>query len=238
MDFNLPDIDLDNFDLNTDIGTAKISKMKNRYIKPKKWRGFHERQIKYDNAAKLSKEVVVTESERAFVLVNGNFVFGDFMEAFIVDRNLHVKDMYITTLSLSENNIYSLENLVEGGYIDNLTLIVSDYWYSHEKFQLLPIIYEYLDTGKCNFQLAAIRSHAKITCFETHDGKKCVMHGSANLRSSDNIEQLVVEQSHDLYDFNKDWMSKVMEKYKTINKDAKPGKNKSERGQAAWKTVQ
>lgn len=55
--------------------------------------------------------------------------------------------------------------------------------------------------------------------FETHDGEKVVIHGSANLRSSGNVEQFTIEENPTLYDFYEDLFGKVMERFGTIQKD-------------------
>ena len=55
--------------------------------------------------------------------------------------------------------------------------------------------------------------------FETHDGQKIVIHGSANLRSSGNVEQFTIEENPDLYNFYDDCFEKVMERFATIRKD-------------------
>jgi len=235
IDFSMPDIDLSNFDTST-TSNKKSDRIESKYIKPKSWKGFKERQIKYENAAKLSKEIIVTKDERAFVIIDGKFIFGDFIEVFITDRDLHIKELNISTLSFSQENIDSLENLMYGGFVDKLNIIISDYFYSHERHSLIEYAYYKLDVDN-RFQLSVARHHTKIACFETHCNKKFVLHGSANLRSSDNIEQLVVEQSFNLYDFNKDWMDKIKEKYYTINQgiELKP---KSLRGKNLWNAIQ
>ena len=50
------------------------------------------------------------------------------------------------------------------------------------------------------------------------EGKNIIIHGSVNMRSSSNIEQFVIEDNEELYNFNKDYKLKIIEKYKTINK--------------------
>ena len=91
--------------------------------------------------------------------------------------------MTISTLSLSQDNIDSLANLLDWGYIDELNLIVSAYWFSHERWSLVPYCYERLDKED-KFQLAVAGIHTKTCQFETLGGKRIVIHGSANLRSS------------------------------------------------------
>ena len=49
-------------------------------------------------------------------------------------------------------------------------------------------------------------------------GKKITIHGSANLRTSSNIEQIVVEHTPGLFDFCAEVHHSIIEKHKTINK--------------------
>ena len=124
---------------------------------------------------------------------------------------------------MNQNNIDSLANLIHGNYVQNLNLIVSDYWYANERNGLLPYVYQELDIDN-KFQLAAAGTHCKLCIFETECGKKVVIHGSANLRTSANIEQFVIEESEELYNFNHDFQNKIIEKYKTIKKSIRVSK--------------
>jgi hypothetical protein len=197
------------------------SKSNSRYIKPKTFKYLDEKQLKYRNAEEMVNDMDFEgENKRYFAFIDGSFFFGDFIEAFIVKNNVHVKKMTISTLSMNQNNIDSLHNLLKGNFIDELNLIVSDYFYSHEKKQLIPYIYEKLDIDN-KFQFSSAGTHCKLCCFETINGRKFVIHGSANLRSSANIEQIMFEENEDLYNFTDEIQSNIVEKYKTINKSVR-----------------
>ncbi len=184
--------------------------------------------MRYDNAVKLAKDLYLDKGERYDCLVSGNFIFGDLIEAYLVQHRAKALKMTISTLSLSQNNVDSLANLLNAGYVDELQLIVSTYFYGNEVNSLIPYIYKNLDTGG-KFQLAIAGTHTKTAQFETLGGRKIVMHGSANLRSSGNIEQFTIEENAELYDFYDDIFSKIAEKYATIQKMV--------RGSALWDTV-
>jgi hypothetical protein len=79
--------------------------------------------INYENVEKLSRDIQIFKNERYFCITDGNFIFGDFIEAFIVCRNMKVKELTISTLSLSENNVDSLYNLLKGGYVENINIV-------------------------------------------------------------------------------------------------------------------
>lgn len=208
---------------------GKLTLQKSRYIKPKKTKDIPDRYLKYSLAEDLARDIEIEDGSRYFVLINGTFIAGDFIEALIVENNWHVRELTISTLSLSENNIDSLANLINGGYVDALNLIVSDYFYSHERRNLIPYAYKELDKDN-KFQLAAAGTHCKLTMIETHCGKKVTIHGSANLRSSSNIEHICIEEGADLYDFNMEIQRSILEIHKTINK--------SVRYETLWQAVQ
>lgn len=77
--------------------------------------------------------------------------------------------------------------------------------------------------------MAVAGNHTKICLFETDGGKKFVIHGSANLRSSDNIEQITIEETPELYVFYKEFHDRIINDYSIINKD--------KRGKQLWKAI-
>lgn len=188
-----------------------------RYINPGK-KQTSTRPVKYRNAMQLAKEIGhIFRDDRYFIYLDGLFVFGDFIEAWIIQNNYNVLEMTISTLSLSQNNVDSLRTLIEKDYLQKLNIIVSDYFFSHERRQLVPYMYHELDVDN-RFQLAVARVHTKICLIKTECGREIIIHGSANLRTSGNVEQIVIEADEDLYRFNHEWHHEIIEKYKTINK--------------------
>ena len=210
-----------NFEINLDFFSdieVDSKLFETRYIKPPKPSKMPVKCIKYDNALKLAEDLGRPEKEfRAYAIISGNFIMGDFIEAYIVKHNLHVKELLVSTLAMSRENIDSLRNLFEGDYVDKMNLILSDWWFSTERRKLLPYTYQELDNGK--FQMAVSGSHCKIALIQTYCGKKIVMHGSSNLRSSGNLEQIEIEENEALFDFNYEYQHAILEEYKTINKD-------------------
>nr|WP_308570806.1 hypothetical protein [uncultured Prevotella sp.] len=214
---DIGNIDLPDLDVNMVDFLPAEEMEETRYVLPKVVRYNSEEFVLYDNAVKLAKELKVGKGMRADAFIAGSFIFGDFIEAFLRVHNVRAKEMTISTLSLSQENVDSLAALMKHGYIGKLNLIISVYFWSHERSSLLPYIYKSLDKDD-RFQLSVCGMHTKTCHFETEGGKKIVMHGSANLRSSGNIEQFTIEENPKLYDFYNEEFSKVIEKYATIRK--------------------
>lgn len=212
------DIDLNFFDLEKDEGRKKNPLRETRIKAPKVSKKVPRAKVKYKNAEKMAKDVAekVINGERVDAVVSGSFIFGDFIEALIVDQNWLVEDMTISTLSVSKDNIDSLANLINGDYVQSLNLLVSDYFYSHNRVNI-GYIYENLDIDN-KFQLSVASVHTKIILIRLSDGRKIVIHGSANFRSSACVELFTIETDTGLYDFHAQWHNDIIEMYKTIKK--------------------
>lgn len=220
--FDVPEINLSLIDF-----IPSDSVEETRYTKPKVIQDNTE-QVMYDNALKMAREINIDKGERVDAFVSGNFIFGDFIEAFMMAKNARANSMTVSTLSLNQNNVDSLAGLMRTNHIGKLNLVVSVYFWGNERNSLIPYIYEQLDIDN-RFQLAVADIHTKTVHFNTSGGRKIVMHGSANLRSSGNIEQFTIEENPELYDFYEEKFSKILEKYATINH--------SIRAKEAWKTM-
>lgn len=188
-----------------------------RWIKPPKSADIDVQNLRYNDAQKLADDIRIGKNDRYAILVNGSFIFGDFIEALVVKNNWHIKKMQISTLSMNEANVDSLANLMNGGYVDQLDLIVSGFHYSHKRWGIVSYTYEILDKDN-KFQLAVADCHTKICTIETHNGGFITIEGSANLCSSGCVEQISVEESESRLRFFEETHDKVIDKFKTINK--------------------
>lgn len=214
-DFKIDD-DLFSFEMDDlNLEHNDIRQFETRILKPIAIKELKEKYVNYEYAKDLAKVVSLMPNERIYAIVNGTFVFGDFIEALLVEKQIIVDEMTISTLSLNANNIDSLYNLMESGYIKKLNLILSIYFYGHERHGLIEYLYDKLDIDN-RLQVAITAVHTKIIIFKTgiHN---IVIHGSANLRSSANVEQIMIENNKELYDFNDILFTQVLNKFKTIN---------------------
>lgn len=232
INFEVPDFEkLEiNFDMKIDFGEMEI---KSRIHKPAYHKPIKEKHILYEQAVDLSKDLgILKKGERVHCLLSGSFIFGDLIEAYIVENDLHVKNLKISTLSMSLENTDSLANLINGNYVDELNLLVSSYFWGHERWKLIPYIFEQLDIDN-KFQLAVSANHCKIVLIETHEKDKIIIHGSSNLRSSNCIEQMCIENNDDLFDFYNSFFEIIVDKFQTIDKEIK-----GNRGGKLWQALQ
>lgn len=212
-DLKLPKIDPSIFDVGAE--EAPEPAMETRYINAKP--PITGIPVLYDHAVEAAKAMKVGNGERYDAIIIGNFVFGDFIGAYLFKHHIKALKMTISTLSLNQRNVDMLASLMKKGYLDELNLIVSCYFYGHEKHQLIPYIYKTLDFGD-RFQLAVAGIHTKIVHFHTHEDQCIVIHGSANLRACTSVEQFTIEENRPLYDFYEECFTKVLDRFGTIKK--------------------
>lgn len=179
--------------------------------------------VEYEHAQDFVDDIELRDGYRAFAFVSGNFVFGDVLEAMVDQHKAAPRSMTIQTLSMSEENIDSLRNVVElmDGRLERLRIILSVYFWGHEHRpgQLVPYLYEALDVDGLDFDVAFASIHTKIVSVETLAGHHLVMDGSANLRSLRNIEQLRIECDDALYEYVERFADKVFAAYSVVNHD-------------------
>lgn len=231
LDLSLDMPDIGGIELDLDLGDFDLSasadvELETRIIKPKYHHPINQRMVKAERASGLASQINLERGMRVHCVVSGNFIFSQFLAALLIDSSIRAKRIVISTLSMSQDCIESLKDICDIGLCERLDLIVSAYFYSHERRKLIPYLYESLDYDDApfQFQLAVAGTHCKTILIETEGGAKLVIHGSANLRSSRSLEQFSIEENQDLYDFHVDYSDKIIAEYKTINKEVRAGK--------------
>lgn len=207
-----------------------------RYSAPRECKDVPEELTNYARAEDMARGMRLAPGCRHYQMVSGAFIFGDFIEALLREQHIQAAEMTISTYSLSRNNIDSLRGLLETGHIEKLNLIISAGQHSHELHGLVPYLLKHLDIDS-RFQYAAAGTHCKLCIFETLQGNKVVMHGSANLRSSGNIEQFVLEENPSLYDFNHAYQQRILARYAIITHGQPRPSKHTLRHSALWNQV-
>lgn len=191
----------------------------------------------YENAEAFARQIDLSPGARTFAWVSGNFIFGDVIEALVTARGVGIRRLYICSLSISQENIDSLRNvmMLNDDMLERLVLVFSGYQYSHEKYNLVPYMYRELDDPLNRVQIAFGRWHAKLITMETFQRHTITIHGSANLRSSNSVEQIMVEvDNRELHDFNAAIMEDIAQRFGTINTGAEYTKLKPIEAKEAW----
>ena len=234
MDFSSLDFGID-FDFDFDIGMNQgddPEKKEKEFIRAAK---LPYKPVCYKNAQDMVAGIDIREDY--FCMVSGSFIFGDFLEALIDRYKIVVQRMYISTLGMSENNVDSIVNLCRYLHVKELNLIISGYFFGVERHNLVP--YMVREFSGLPISVAVVASHAKITLID-FGVLKIVIHGSANLSSSRNLETFFITHDNDVYNYVHGIFGGIMERFKVV--DGASGmttfdRHKNNTSQKLWRQV-
>lgn len=189
--------------------------------------------VSFDNALDLVRTIDITKDY--FCFVPGSFIFGDMLEALLFEKKLAPDKMYVTTLGMSRENIDSLVNCTRYLHCKHLYLLVSNYYMGVERHNNVPYL-EKEFTGE-PIDVAVLASHCKIALIRSHKGDMLIS-GSANLSSSNNVEQFCIMHDEAAIDYCENKLNNVFERFTVFkgleNKSVDWQKNKGNTGVKAW----
>lgn len=173
-----------------------------------------------------------------FLSLSGAFVFGDFLESLVYQKELAPSKMYITSLGMSQDNIDSLVNIVDFLGCQELNLLVSHYFAGVERHGLIP--YMEREFSGLPINVAVLQSHCKIALIRSQKGD-CIITGSANLSSSNNVEQIVIQHDPHVLDYVEKKLINIFRRFIVYNGMDRPKwnwkKNKGNTGRNAWEAT-
>lgn len=193
--------------------------------------------VAFSNAEDFAEQVDITKDY--FGLLSGSFIFGDFIEALVFQKRLKPSVMFVSTLGLSDENADSMVNLTDCLGCQQVNLIVSHYFAATERHRLMPYMRDAF-AGQ-PIDVAVLQSHAKI-CLIRSEVADFVIAGSANLSSSNNVEQIIILHDPALLDFLQERLAYIMDRFKVYRgMDETPkldwSKNKKNTGRYAWQAI-
>lgn len=150
IDFLSSTIDLD-FDF--DLGDFEVltedqpdhEVTRQRILKPRiDMKAIDTRLVNYDNARQFVKDLDLMNNSRVYAWLDGSFIFGEIPEA-LGEIGHPVRKAWITSLGLSEENVDSFYNCFMLYGLEKLCLLLSGYYYRHEKFKIIPYMLDKLD---------------------------------------------------------------------------------------------
>lgn len=193
--------------------------------------------VSFDNAEEFAEQMDF--SKDYFCFLAGSFIFGDFLEALCFRKELNPSVMYVTTLGMSAENADSLVNLTEYLGCEKINLIVSHYFAGVERHNLIPYMRD--EFAGQPIDIAVLQSHCKCALIRSAKGDVAIT-GSANLSSSNNVEQFIITHDPALIDFLQGRLDFIMEHF-TIYRGAEETprvdwkKNRKNTGKFAWYAI-
>jgi hypothetical protein len=141
--------------------------------------------------------------ESLHALMTGLYDFMTLVGHVITNHPAPCAYVRIATLAFNRRNTHEITQLLDGGAVQRVSLLCSDFFAKHNKAEFAEAVREFQARGQA---ISAPRSHAKVTCLLFADGAKLVFEGSANLRTNGNIEQFALFNDPQLHDWHALWI--------------------------------
>jgi len=159
--------------------------------------------VKPENAAELVRQIAdLHEGDRLHAVLPGNFIFAEILTQ--LAERMKPESVTLATLSLSKQNVDALAAALDAGHIGRINFLISEYFAATNK-AIMAHMEQAAKTRR--WRIGSKRSHAKIA---TLNAGHIVIETSANLRSSQNVEQLCVFSDRELHNFHTKWITELM----------------------------
>jgi len=146
------------------------------------------------------------------IVSDGRFDFWTFVPR-IVELMGRVSVFYGSTWTLNHRNVQELLGLYDKGLIHTITMMTGLYFKRRESAVYAQLLGGLSSRGQ---RFIAFKNHAKIILLK---GKKhyITVEGSANFTANPRLEQYVMSNSRELYEFHRCWMEEMCHAKKTLD---------------------
>lgn len=167
-----------------------------------------ESKLKRENVLKLIT-YLPESGESLHIVSNGGFDYFTILPHIIEMTGLRVDEFYFSTWTLSITNVEAILNLYDRGIFANIHALTGDYMKTRESN-----VYNNLLTGleKRGQKLSNNKNHSKVTLMAIAENR-FIIEGSANFTANPRIEQFILSNNVELYEFHKTWMNQILIKY-------------------------
>lgn len=118
-----------------------------------------------------------------------------------------IKELYLSTWIISRSSIEYLCNLIDNGNLDLLYFAVSKRLKELKKSDYAYLVEQFTMRDKIKFKV--LNCHAKTFSFNTEKDYYTVT-GSGNWTQNPRIENYIIINDKEAFDFNKDWITELM----------------------------
>lgn len=125
----------------------------------------------------------------------------------IIERG-KIEEITIAIYRMNLGAVSFLQDLCEDGI--KINLLLSSFFRENKKYEAWTRKIKHLGEIRNNLKVEYCYSHAKIALIKTAAGEKIVFEGPGNMAHNARIEQYILENNADVYDFHYDWILKII----------------------------
>lgn len=126
-----------------------------------------------------------------------------------ITKDADIEEMYMSTYSMNETAVEGLIEMIKADYIKEAWFIISLIFRKYKDTESHAQYYRLANFCKDHpdrIHYCYLWSHAKVFVVKDSKGNHYVMEGSMNLSGNSKIEQFMLENRRETYEFHRDWI--------------------------------
>ncbi len=143
--------------------------------------------------------------EVVHAIMGGDFACWDLVPAILDLAGRPTEELFIATLGFNAQNSWHLCQLLDQGAIRRAHILASDYFAKADSSTFREAKTQLQARGAT---LASTRNHAKVIGM-AFGRDAYVVEGSANMRSCNNLEQIILTNNRTLFEFHRRWIQSI-----------------------------
>lgn len=176
----------------------------------------YTRKIKYDK--------IICEKSRTFEKIIGSELLPNTQYRFVTIKSFNaivvldyllknhtITELIIAVYRMNELSVNKLKSIIDTSNIDS-SILLSDFFRENKRYERWCENLIMYANEKPNVKIAFANNHAKVFIAKTHDSKHIVFEGSGNLSDNARIEQYLIEDNEQTYNFHKEWILDTINK--------------------------
>lgn len=196
----------DGIDLTNMVGSKKVLERADmpdeRILTKREARALYRHVSRREQAADLLENLKLPEpGETHHVISNARYDFFNVIIA-AAKQLAPVQEFYGSTWTMSKYNVDDLITAMDQGTIEKVSILTGTYFKKRESSVYAQLI---TALAKHNQRYAAFINHTKIALLKAGD-THIVFEGSANFTANPRLENYIVCNDRELYEFHQEWM--------------------------------
>lgn len=143
-----------------------------------------------------------TPGESLHAISNGSFDYFNLCSVFLDHIGGHTDAFYGSTWTMSRPNVLDLLKMYDDGKIGAMAILTGVYFKRRESAVYATLLEGLQARGQ---RFIAFENHAKVMLLNSGPHYLAI-EGSANFTANPRLEQTVITNSYDVWEFHRDWM--------------------------------
>lgn len=188
------------------------------------WHDIHIKQKsekKHEYLARVKYDKIVCDRADSFKkIIGGNIepgvqyrlistlAFNAIVVLQYIQQLYKIDEIYLVIYRMNEKSVNKFKELIDndthGGFL------ISSFFRNNKIYEKWARNLVNYCAGNNNMQISFAVTHAKIFIAKTADGKHIVFEGSGNFSDNARIEQYLLEDNKEVYNFHKKWITEIL----------------------------